>query len=59
MNVKQAAVMLGVSAGKVYQLAAPHGPIPCTRIGKPALRNSQLIPSTGALTLLAALFDAP
>lgn len=33
MNVKQVSAMLGVSSGKVYQLAAPHGPIPCTRIG--------------------------
>ena len=34
MNVKDASTLLGVSAGKVYALAAPGGPIPCTRIGK-------------------------
>lgn len=29
-----AAAMLGVSKGMVYLLAAPHGPIPCSRIGR-------------------------
>lgn len=34
MNACQAAAMLGVSARQVYDLAAPTGPIPCTRIGR-------------------------
>lgn len=34
MNAAQAAEVLGVSARQVYALAAPAGPIPCTRIGK-------------------------
>lgn len=34
MNATQAADVLGVSARQVYALAAPAGPIPCTRIGK-------------------------
>ena|SRR3989304_3145162 len=34
ITAANAAKMLGVSAGKVYALAAPAGPIPCTRIGK-------------------------
>lgn len=34
MNAAQAASMLGVSARHVYDLAAPAGPIPCTRIGR-------------------------
>ncbi len=29
-----AATLLGISRRSVYELAAPHGPIPCTRIGK-------------------------
>lgn len=33
MTVAQAAEFLGVSRAMVYKLAAPHGPIPCTRIG--------------------------
>lgn len=34
MNADQAAEVLGVSRRQVYALAAPGGPIPCTRIGK-------------------------
>lgn len=34
MNVAQAARLLGVSERLVYDLAAPAGPIPCTRIGR-------------------------
>lgn len=34
MNAAQAAEVLGVSPRHVYALAAPAGPIPCTRIGK-------------------------
>jgi excisionase family DNA binding protein len=34
MTVIQASEFLGVSRAMVYKLAAPHGPIPCTRIGK-------------------------
>lgn len=34
MNVKDASEFLEVSAGMVYALAAPAGPIPCCRIGK-------------------------
>jgi excisionase family DNA binding protein len=33
MTVIQASERLGVSRAMVYKLAAPHGPIPCTRIG--------------------------
>jgi excisionase family DNA binding protein len=33
MSVIQASEFLGVSKAMVYKLAAPHGPIPCTRIG--------------------------
>jgi len=33
LSVIQVAEFLGVSKGMVYQLAAPNGPIPCTRIG--------------------------
>lgn len=33
LTVLQAAKLLGVSRAMVYKLAAPHGPIPCTRIG--------------------------
>ena len=33
MNAKQAAKFLEVSVRQVYDLAAPQGPIPCTRIG--------------------------
>ena len=34
VSVSEAANLLGVSRGMVYGLAAPHGPIPCYRIGK-------------------------
>ena len=34
MNATEAAKTLGISARQVYALAAPGGPIPCTRIGK-------------------------
>jgi excisionase family DNA binding protein len=34
MNARQAAAVLGVSARQAYDLAAPNGPIPCTRIGR-------------------------
>nr|KAJ8740681.1 helix-turn-helix domain-containing protein [Delftia sp. PS-11] len=34
ISVKDAAALLGVSARKVYDLAAPSGPIPCYRIGR-------------------------
>ena len=34
MNASQAAAILGVSSRAVYDLAAPAGPIPCTRIGR-------------------------
>jgi excisionase family DNA binding protein len=34
MNIKQAAILLGVSGRMVYTLAAPAGPIPCHRIGR-------------------------
>ena len=34
LNASQAAMLLGVSARQVYDLAAPAGPIPCTRIGR-------------------------
>lgn len=33
MSVIQASEFLGVSRAMVYKLAAPNGPIPCTRIG--------------------------
>jgi excisionase family DNA binding protein len=33
MTVIQASEFLGVSRAMVYKLAAPNGPIPCTRIG--------------------------
>lgn len=34
MNADEAAEVLGVSRRHMYALAAPGGPIPCTRIGK-------------------------
>lgn len=34
MNATQAAAVLGVSSRSLYDLAAPAGPIPCTRIGR-------------------------
>lgn len=33
LSVLQVSEFLGVSRGMVYKLAAPGGPIPCTRIG--------------------------
>ena len=47
MTPYEAAATLGVSAEKVYSLAAPRGPIPCSRIGRRV--------SPGALKLLGAL----
>ena len=34
MTADQVAATLGISARKVYDLAAPAGPLPCTRIGR-------------------------
>lgn len=34
MSVIEASELLGVSKAMIYKLAAPNGPIPCTRIGK-------------------------
>jgi len=34
IRVKDAAKILGISAGQLYSLAAPSGPIPCYRIGR-------------------------
>jgi len=31
---RAAALILGVSKRQIYDLAAPHGPIPCYRMGK-------------------------
>ncbi len=36
-----AAAILGVSKGMVYLLAAPNGPIPCSRIGRRIVFNKQ------------------
>ena len=36
-----AAAMLGVSKGMVDRLAAPHGPIPCSRIGRRIIFNKR------------------
>lgn len=41
VNIKAAAALLGVSARKVYDLAAPDGPIPCYRIGRRITFNRQ------------------
>jgi hypothetical protein len=38
INAKAAAAMLGVSARMMYDLASPHGPIPCYRMGLKCIR---------------------
>lgn len=43
MNAKEAAALLGVSARQVYDLAAPEGPIPCTRIGRPGSKRPRVV----------------
>lgn len=34
LTMREAAAMLGISLRKMYDLAAPAGPIPCYRLGK-------------------------
>lgn len=43
MNVTQAAAMLGVSTRLVYDLAAPAGPIPCKRVGRPGSTKPRIV----------------
>ena len=41
ITAKKAAEMLGLSARKVYDLAAPNGPIPCTRYSEKCIRFNE------------------
>lgn len=38
ITAEEVALLLGVSRGTVYDLAAPKGPIPCVRLGRRCLR---------------------
>lgn len=41
LTAKEAADLLGVERRTVYDLAAPHGPIPCYRMGKRCIRFTE------------------